>query len=217
MNLARRISHRVGRLLKGRDRGSVAIQFVLTVPILMIIVGVIVQYALLVNAHFTLRRALASAARSAMTSLPTNQQIGDPGGPGYVERSALMTLEALSPKARTTPTADAQTVMDALIAAGLTLPDDSYAARYTYAQEATLVSLTPITTSGQQIGSQTYVYAEDPSPLVRIRIAYDFRLTVPLVNKFIGRDDTIGGISGRFVTITSFLDVQLSPGREARQ
>ena len=65
------------RLLKGRDKGTVAITFLLSLPILLTVIGVLVQYALLANAQLTLNHAVQSAARSAMTALPTDPNLGE--------------------------------------------------------------------------------------------------------------------------------------------
>ena len=203
MNRLRAIIKPLQKILKGRDRGSVAIQFILTLPILLTILGVLVQYALLVNAKLTMERALASAARSAMTALPTNQMLGEAGGPDAVRRAALMVLESLSPKAESEVSTEAQTVANALASVGLPPPDGTYAARYTYAQAATEVSI-----SGGN-------YATSPGERITLTISYDFRLTVPGVNALIGRSDTVAGIEGRFRRFTSSVEVQLSPGREA--
>jgi len=195
---------RIRAILKGRDKGSVAIQFVLVLPLLMVIVGVIVQFGLLVNAHFTLRRAIAAAARSAMVSLPTDQVIGDQGGQPFVERSALMVLTTISPMSRTGTSYDGTTVMNALVDAGLSLPDPAYAQRYTFAQQATVVSITPLNTNFAQRGAAT----------ARVAISYKYLLKVPLVDALVGTRETIAGVSGWYTTITTYLDVQLSPGRE---
>jgi len=184
----------------------VAITFLLALPILMTVVGVLVQYTLLANAKLTVDRAVQAAARSAMTALPTDPVIGDRGGPAFVQRSALMTLEALSPAAAEVSD-DGVTVADALAQVGAN-PPASYAARYAYAQQATQVTILPIDGSGAN-------YAQDAAPRVHITVQYDFRLTVPLLKDVIGRSDTVAGITGRFMTLTSGLDVQLSHGREA--
>ena len=205
-NWALGIAGRYWRLLKGRDKGTVAITFLLSLPILMTVIGVLVQFTLLANAKLTVDRAVQAAARSAMTALPTDPAIDARGGPALVQRSALMTLEALSPVSQDV-SADGVTVADALAQVGAN-PPVTYAARYSYAQQAAQVTILPIEGTGSS-------YAQDAAPRVRITVQYDFKLTVPLLKDVIGRTDTVAGVAGRFLTLTSTLDVQLSHGREA--
>jgi hypothetical protein len=141
-----------------------------------------------------------------MTALPTDPALDARWGPALVQRSALMTLEALSPAAQEVST-DGVTVAGALAQVGAN-PPASYAARFSYAQQATQVAILPIDGTGAN-------YAQDAAPRVRITVQYDFQLTVPLLKEVIGRSDTVAGIAGRFMTLTSSLDVQLSHGREA--
>ncbi len=208
----KRLWQKVHSLLRGRDKGTVAVTFMLVLPFLMGLVGMLVQYALLLNARLTVDRAAQAAARSAMTSLPTDILINDKGGPGYPNRSALMILESLSPASRNGTSSEAIAVMDALASLGAN-PPSSYAARYTYAQEGTQITIEPIDAGGTVITA--FTYAQAPAPRARITVAYNYQLTVPLIKDIIGHSETIGGINGRFITITSIMDVQLSPGREA--
>ncbi len=208
-----RLPHAAGHFewLRGRDRGTVTLTFALSLPILLLLIGVLVQFALLANARMTLDRAVQAGARSAMTSLPTDQGIGDAGGAAFVERSIRMTLESLSPASTDSPSSEAQSVADALQQIGATLPD-RYIQRYTYGQEATVIQITPIDVNGAPVNVTDF--SKVAAPRVRLTVQYDFQLTVPIVGSTVGRLDTVGGISGRFITLTSTLDVQLSPGRE---
>jgi hypothetical protein len=194
-------------LLRGRDSGTVTLTFALSLPILLLLIGILVQFALLANAQLALDRAVHAGARSAMTSLPVDPAIGDAGGPANVERSVRMILESLSPASPETPTTEAQTVAQALQALGAALPD-RYVERYSYAHRATVISIVPI--DGTQAN-----FARERAPRVRLTVQYDFRVTVPILGVFLGRVDTVAGVQGRFRTLTSTVDVQLSPGREA--
>src|SRR6185295_12928208 len=89
---------------------------------------------------------------------------------------------------------------------------DRYTARYTFAESATIVTIQPIDDNGSPIG--VAAFATQRAPRIRLTVTYDFQITVPVIN-MIGRTDTVAGITGRFRTLTSTLDVQLSPGREA--
>jgi Flp pilus assembly protein TadG len=192
--------------LKGRDKGTVAVTFLLSLPILLTVIGVLVQYALLANAQLTLNRAVQAAARSAMTALPTDPGLGERGGPDFVRRSALMTLESLSPAAADVSN-EGLAVADALEQVGEN-PPASYAARYNFAQQATQMDIAPLGGSGTD-------YPRMAAPRVRLTVQYDFLLTVPVLRDVVGRTDTVAGITGRFMRLTSSLDVQLSHGRQA--
>jgi hypothetical protein len=197
-------------LLRGRDRGTVAITFLLSFPILLTVVGVLVQYALLANAKLTVDRAAAAAARAAMTSLPTDPAIEGVDGPGNVNKAAWLVLGGLSPAAPGT-TAEGVAVAAAMRRLGLAVPD-RFANRYAYAQGATVVQIDALEARGAQAGVIDYPRAA--APRVRITVSYPFRLTVPLVGPAIGQKTTVAGVTGRFMTLQSSLDVQLSDGRE---
>jgi Flp pilus assembly protein TadG len=200
------------RLFKGHDKGTVAVTFLLSLPILLTVIGVLVQYALLANARLTVDRAVQAAARSAMTALPTDPVIGEPGGAAYVERSAFMILESLSPASPQGGSTDGIMVAAALQDVGAN-PPASYAARFNYAQQATRITIEPINSSNGVVPAMDY--PRTAAPRVRITVTYDFQLTVPLLKNLTGRSDTVAGITGRFTRMTSSLDVQLSHGRQA--
>jgi TadE-like protein len=207
----KRLLEKLRRQLRGRDTGTVTLTFAFCLPILLLLIGVLVQFALLINARLTLQRAVQAGARSAMTSLPTDQNIGDPGGAAFVGRSIRMTLESLSPASPDAATGEAQSVADALQQLGATLPNQ-YVQRYTYGQEAAVIQITPIDANGAEVAVTDF--SKVAAPRVRLTVQYQFQLTVPVVRAAIGQLGTVGGINGRFITLTSSLDVQLSPGRE---
>jgi hypothetical protein len=200
------------QFLRGRDKGYLAISFAASLPILLLLIGIIVQYALLINAQLTLDRAVQAGARSAMTALPVDAAIGEAGGPAYVARSIRMTLESLSP-AGTDVSGESETVAEALTALGMTLPD-RYRQRYTYAEEATQITILPLDGNGREMEGWVD-YSKIAAPRVRMTVQYDFKVTVPLWGTVLGRADTVDGVSGRFLRMSSTLDVQLSHGREA--
>jgi hypothetical protein len=202
---------RLAKFLRGRDRGYLAVSFAASLPILMLLIGIIVQYAMLVHAQLALDRAVQAGARSAMTALPVNPDIRDPGGRNFVERSIRMTLESLSP-AGVNVSSESESVAEALMALGMTLPD-RYVQRYTYAEEATQITIQPINGSGIPIWIGNY--SERAAPRIRLTVEYDFKVTVPLVGMALGRVDTVDGVSGRFRRLRSSIEVQLSHGREA--
>ena len=203
--------HKCLRLFHGRDRGSSAVTFILAFPILLLLIGILVQYALLINAHLTLDRAVAAAARSAMTSLPTDPAVESVDGPDNVRRAATLALEPLSPAASNT-TPEATTTADALTQLGIPIPS-TFASRYSYAQSACSVEIDPIDANGNIVANGLN-YALAAGGRARITVRYDFQLTVPIFGTVIGRLDTIGGLTGRYQTLASTIDVQLSDGRE---
>ena len=153
---------------------------------------------LLVHAQLTVDRAVEAGARSAMTALPADPAIGDAGGPDYVTRSILMTLESLSP-AGADISAESETVANALTALGMTLPD-RYTARYTYAGEATQITIQPI--DGNGVPMQVADFSKVAAPRVRLTVQYNFKVTVPLVGVALGQAGTVDGVSGRFAQLT---------------
>jgi len=204
----------VRRLLAGRDRGTVAITFLLSLLVFIPAVGITVQYALWSNARLAMRRAMAAAARSAMVALPTDANIDSTQGSNPVQRAAFMVLESVSPQSPDA-SGDAAVVASALESTGLTLPPH-YAERFAYAQEATAVSIQRINADGT-VDAPFAVehYERMQGARVRITVTYQFRLTVPMFNMVLGTGSTVAGVPGRFLTMTMSEDVQLSDGREA--
>ena len=132
---------RLRNLLQGRDKGTVALTFLLSLPILIALIGIIVQWALVANARLSINRAANAAARTAMTVLPTDPLL-ERGGPDMVRRSALIVLAGLSPASPESATSDSQEVAQALQDCGLTLPD-RYALRYSHADQGTTLTIAP--------------------------------------------------------------------------
>ncbi|HVT80849.1 MAG TPA: TadE/TadG family type IV pilus assembly protein, partial [Phycisphaerae bacterium] len=182
--------------------------FALSLPILLLLIGVIVQWALVANARLAINRAANAAARTAMTVLPTDPQL-EPGGPPMVRRSALIVLAGLSPVSQEGATSDAQEVAQALENCGLTLPD-RYDLRYTHADQATTLDIEPEGTQWGGWTELTHLHA----PEAVITLTYKFRLTVPGA-MFIGQHETVAGVEGYYLTMTAVRHVQLSDGREA--
>jgi Flp pilus assembly protein TadG len=179
------------------DRGGAAISFIATFPIFLIIVAVIVQYALILNAKIMIDHAARSAARAAVTCLPDGQ-------PQRISSAACMALVPISPVARTSASSEADTTYQAMKRLGTPVAD-SFAARYTYAQQATSIS---------------YQQADDlhlAGREIEVRLVYRFYLTVPAAKTFItSGDETVAGVSGRFLDIVSTCKVQTAHGREAQ-
>lgn len=195
-------SERLIKLVKGHDRGTIALSFAMALPIWVLIMAIFVQYALMVNAKLSIERAAAVAARTAMTALPTDPVVDEMDGASLVNQSAWMALVPLSPMSKDAPSTEASAALQALQAAGVTVKSN-YANRYTYAQTATTVSWPDQT------------YAKMRGGEMELTIQYRFFLSVPFANILIGKADTIAGVTGRFTTISSTVKVQLSHGRQA--
>jgi Flp pilus assembly protein TadG len=219
------------RLLKGRDKGTVAVTFLLSLPLLLFTLCVIAQYALIINARLVLDRATSAAGRSAMVCLPTDPQIDMQSdnvtpveGEGMVSQAAMMVLESISPKAQGEISEEARTITLSLQDAGIAVPD-SYADHYTFAQAATTVEWARVDSGGQPIGETQWTttqFAQSRGQAIQVTVHYRFYLNVPGV-KLWGRalsgqagPETVAGVTGYFIPLTSSYIVQLSHGREAQ-
>jgi hypothetical protein len=201
---------KVVELFRGRDRGTGAVTFILAFPILLLVVAVIVQYALLANGRLAFERALTAGARSAMTSLPSDPDVDEVAAVTNVERATLLALAPLSPPGES---ASAEGVMlsQALAGVGARVPMD-FARRFTFARTATVIGIEWLDDGGNARTAPTN-FSRGAGGRVRITVAFPFRLNVPVANAMIGRSATVAGVSGRYFTFTSHVDVQLSDGR----
>ena len=174
----------------------VAVSFLLTLPIFLTIVAIIVQYALLVNAKLQVEEAAYMAGRAAVTALPDEQE-------GAIHRAARMALAPLSPVAGDAADPEGSAMLEALLASGVEVPE-SFAGRYTYALEATEVTWLP----------EDVDWAHSRGREVEVTVRYRFWLTVPIAMVLIAPNtDTVGGVEGRFFTISSTVRVQTAHGR----
>lgn len=194
--MIRRFLHPLARLLHS-DRGGASVSFMLCLPIFLWIMAVIVQYALLVNAKVNMNHSAYLAARAAVTSLPE-------GRPENVTRAARLALASLSPKATDAAAAEAEAVYQSLTNLGVQL-QPSFPARYTYAMDATQVSWSPPDIN----------YPGSYGRPIDVTVSYEFRLTVPGTMRIIGHSGTVGGIDGRFFTMTATCRVETSHSRQA--
>jgi len=196
--------------LKGRDKGTVAVTFILSLPVLMLIIAVMVQYALLATGRLAFERALAAAARSAMVALPTDPVVDNTNGTAFVQRAIFLNLAPISPPADNV-SGEASTVAQALAGVGVNVPSD-FGRRYTFAQNGTTITIDNL--SGNEAGSMEGInYAKAAGGRVRITVTYPFRLNVPFINVLGGDQTSIAGASGRYFWFKGHVDVQLSDGR----
>jgi len=212
------------RLLRGCDRGTVAVTFLISLPILLFVIAVIVQYAMIVNARLVLNRAAAGAARSAMTALSTDPRIETMGdgvgapaldGVAFVKMAACERLESISPVASIGAGID-NTDTQTIERYGFKI-NQSYGQRYDYADQATTIHWQVVDDAGNPIGDP------DPPPSflcrcssqhVQLTVSYQFYLNVPGAKLFIGDVGSVAGVNGRFITLSTTYDLQLSHGRE---
>jgi Flp pilus assembly protein TadG len=218
------------QLLKGRDKGTVAVTFILSLPLLLVTLCVIAQYALIINARIVLNHAVAAAARSAIVCLPTDPAIDTANdnltpiqGDQLVNESARMILESISPKATTSIDEEARTITDSLQKSGIQVPN-SFADHYAFAEAATTVSWMQLDTAGQPIPGTQFPpeqFAKWRGQTIQLTVNYRFYLNVPGAKiwgrALSGQDgpETLAGVTGYFIPLTASYNVQLSHGREA--
>jgi Flp pilus assembly protein TadG len=179
------------------NRGSAAIPFLIALPIFLMIVGILVQYALIVNAKSMLDEATILAARSAATCLPDQES-------DRIAKAARMALVTISPQAKVAEDPEGSQIAGALGQMGATI-SDTYASRYTYAKEATTVTWNP---SGVD-------FLKSPGQEVEVTVKYRYFLTVPGAMRFVSDStDPVAGVPGRFVTLISRCKVQTAHGRQ---
>jgi len=165
-----------------------------------------------------LERAVMAAGRSAVTSLPTDPDVDYVQGDDNVRRAAWMALEPLSPQA-TDIASDAQDVVTAMQNLGVSVPS-TYAARYSYAQAATTIEWVRVDNNDVPLSEPTWQpldFAENVGQRIKLTVHYKFYLNVPALRSLpgFGQDDTVAGISGKFLTLNASYIVQLTHGREA--
>lgn len=191
-----------GRRFHGEE-GTIAVSFILCLPIFLIVLAIVVQYALLVNARVMLDHTAEVAARAAMVCLPSDATAeGTASVLPKIRQAACMAAVAISPRAGGEASSEAVAVADALQRAGVELPG-GYAARYTYAQEAL------------EVRWPDGAYAAQPGHDIELTVRYRFLLTVPGASRFIGASGSVAGVSGRFLEIGTTVPVQVAHGREA--
>jgi Flp pilus assembly protein TadG len=204
--------HRLANLFRGRDRGTVAITFLLSLPVLLLVVAILVQFALLVNGRLAFERALAAAGRSAVTSLPADPALDGVDPQANVRRAAYLALAPLSPPGQSA-SSEAQTVADALKSMGVNVTSD-YARRFTFAQQGPIITFSrPPSNPGAAGMPVPDSFHDRAAGRVRITVEFPFRLNVPVASALIGKNDSIAGTSGLFFKFTSYIDVNLSDGR----
>lgn len=189
-----------GRVLAAMhdDQGAAAVSFILAFPIFLVLVGIVVQFALIANARIVVQHAAYAAARSASTSLPD-------GHPEKVRRAAQMALAPISPVAGNVD-AEGRDISQALQDCQVQV-SNAYAARYAYAMEAASVEWTDADAD----------YETDPGREIDITVRYRFQLTVPVAGALLSpTQGHVAGTEGRFYEVTATARARTSPGRKVR-
>ena len=186
------------------ESGSSAVEFVLVLPALTVLLLMILQIALVVQAKFVVNYAAFCAARSAIVVIPDSMteggnreprnQLGNPDTSQKVEiiqRAAALPLTAISPlpgltEARGLPVLtnfDASAELVKLLPFNVFTPRSMLEqvmlrAPYAYYEQNTAVKVLT------QQGTQQGVFKEHDWVTVKVR--YRYYLTVPFANKLFG-------------------------------
>jgi hypothetical protein len=120
--------------------GTVAAEFVLVLPIMLLVAGIIVQLALIVNAALVVRYAAFAAARSAIVNFefqylgtPPLTDVLDLSDKTDPELAAELVLAAISPATADSGDAAAKAMQNVLTQRGGAWPNRGYARRFGYA------------------------------------------------------------------------------------
>jgi hypothetical protein len=120
--------------------GTVAAEFILVLPVMLLVAGIIVQLALIVNASMVVRYAAFTAARSAIVNFEF-QYLGNPPLTDVLDLSkktdpelaAELVLASISPAHADTGNAAAKAMQNVLVQRGGAWPNRGYARRFGYA------------------------------------------------------------------------------------
>lgn len=202
-----RIGRRAGNRasLAGCESGAVMVEWVLVLPIFLMIVGMVVQLALLCNGAMVVRYAAFAAARSAIVSLersllteevsleyPTGLSADD-----RIKRVAAMVLASISPKASASLLEAPAIIHNTLqnqASNGWEYGDSKMRERFPYAEAATTVTIDEgfpdikLPTGldsflGSGLASPTIPVPNLASPFeVKVTLRYRFLITIPVFN-----------------------------------
>lgn len=194
------------------DRGAAAVPFMLCLPIFLMIVAVLVQYAILANGKSMVDYAAQVAARSATTALPDERK-------DAVFSAARLALVTLSPRS---PDADPEgTAMEAALQTlGGNIPP-TFAERYTYAMAATEIRFHTVDENGNRAPADDFDFLRHSGRILDVTLTYKMKLTVPgamqLLKALPGfSSESVGGVEGKFFALVSTARVQTSHGRQAQ-
>ncbi len=129
----------------GMTSGTVIVEFTLVMPIVLLVMGMVVQLALLANASLVVHHAAFKAARSGVVQFEREQfftinESISTTNERNVEHAALLVLTSLSPKTSGTDPGAAAMRKIFERQAGM-WGDRFFAQRYRYAREATVITI----------------------------------------------------------------------------
>ena len=208
-----------GAYVRARERGEeglITLQFVLLVPLLLMLLTTILQIAFVMQAKSTVNYAAFCAIRSAIVIIPTemwSEKTGLPEGHNLVRmndpdsakldaihRAAALALTAISPMYGANVAAATGTVPDASLAAKLEKAvllfpasvsgkdvSGQLLARAPYAYDKQNTRVEiGFKNSGENSGQQSIATFGDHE-LVTVRVTYRYYLAVPFANRLFGR------------------------------
>jgi len=207
---------RAVRRLHGAQLGTVMVEFTLVFPIILLVMGMVIQLALFANASLIVRYAAFSSARVASVSY-TRTLIAIEESidlePEKIDQAAHLVLASISPA---TGGNDAQA---ALITRFQSRQNGvwgsrSYAQRMNYARAATTVTI------DDRYPPANFVFASVGNVFapkeVEVTIRYQYLITIPGLYNLPGLSTPApGGVSGRVINIEQTVTLQTTGARES--
>ncbi|MEQ9617143.1 MAG: pilus assembly protein [Phycisphaerales bacterium] len=204
------------RRLHGAQAGSVMVEFTLVFPIVLLVMGMVVQLALFANASLVVRYAAFASARTACVTF-SRSLVGIEEDldlePERIEETAHLILASISPRAGGNDTQaralnNIQRRQNGLWGTS-TLPQ-----RVRYARLATNLTTEdgypPANFGFASIGN---VFAPKE---VTVTIRYQYLITIPGLYTLPGLSTPApAGVSGRIITITQSVTLQTTGARES--
>ena len=166
------------RLAWSEESGTAMLDFILTFPLFVMILLIVIQFALMINARIVVSWAAFAAARSAVVWTDDGLEVAE----RRARKAAAVACTAISPSTLTPPSLDLGALL--LVAhATNTIPHRFLRVprMHSYALSATEVEVR----AGSEMGE---IGAHDP---VTVTVTYQFHLAVPYADSIFSR--TFGG------------------------
>ena len=199
--------------------GTIMVEFALALPVVGLVMGMVIQLALLANASLVVRYAAFTAARTAIISFERPQgwsleeSLSDE--PEKIDLTAHLVLATISPRAGGTDQA-AWAMRRILERQQGPWGDRHYDERISYARAATTVTKEDAYPEGQ-IGFLDLGIPNIFAPKqVDVTVKYDFLITIPSLYTlpFISKPAP-GGVSGHVFTIEQTVRLQSTGARQS--
>jgi len=199
--------------------GTIMVEFALALPIVMLIMGMVIQLALLANASLVVRYAAFSAARVAIISFERPQawsiEESLSNQPEKIDRAAQLVLATISPRAGGTD-ASAWAMRRILARQHGPWGDRHYHERMSYAKAATTVVKDDAYPEAQISFVQLGIPNIFAPKQVDVTVKYDFLITIPGIYLLPGvTKPAPGGVSGRVFTIEQTVRLQSTGARQS--